>query len=151
MTAWLDNLIPLKAPRLDEHQLAGWQPKAVAMQELGCRILADQRVPVDGGVSLSADVYTSKRPGRYPAIVMFAAYSHELHTAGIPTGSNEIGSPPIFTDRGYAPVVRAASPGRRSSRGAVADIARLPKSKGTEQHDVPAGATELTRLYTEAG
>jgi hypothetical protein len=30
MTAWLDNLIPLKAPRLDEHQLAGWQPKAVA-------------------------------------------------------------------------------------------------------------------------
>jgi putative CocE/NonD family hydrolase len=36
---------------------------------------------------------------------MFAAYSRELHTAGIPTGSNEIGSPPIFTDRGYATVV----------------------------------------------
>ncbi len=105
MTAWLDNLIPLKAPRLDEHQLAGWQPRTVAMQGLGCRLLADQRVPVDGGVSLSADVYTPKRPGRYPAIVMFAAYSHELHTAGVPTGSNEIGSPPIFTDRGYATVL----------------------------------------------
>lgn len=105
MTAWLDNLIPLKAPRLDEHQLAGWQPRTVAMRGLGCRLLADQRVPVDGGILLSADVYTPKRPGRYPAIVMFAAYSHELHTAGIPTGSNEIGSPPIFTDRGYVTVV----------------------------------------------
>ena len=31
MPAWLDNLIPLKAPRLDlEHQFAGWRPKAVA-------------------------------------------------------------------------------------------------------------------------
>ena len=105
MTAWLDNLIPLKAPRLDQHQLAGWQPAAAAMQGLGCRVLADQRVPVDGGVSLSADVYTPKRPGRYPAILAFAAYNHDLHTAGVPTGSNEIGSPPIFTDRGYAHVV----------------------------------------------
>ena len=115
------------------------------LQGLGCRLLADQRVPVEGGVSLSADVYTPKRPGRYPAIVMFAAYSHELHTAGIPAGSNEIGSPPVFTDRGYAQVVltrrgmgrsegeagiffnrrtstitSAASPGRRRSRGATA-------------------------------
>jgi len=105
VTAWLDNLIPLKAPHLAEHQLAGWQPATVAMQGLGCRLLADQRVPVDGGVSLSADVYTPKRPGRYPAVVMFAAYCRELHTAGVPTGSNEIGSPPIFTDRGYAVVV----------------------------------------------
>ena len=105
MSAWLDNLIPLKAPRLDAHQLAGWQPTTVALQGLGCRLLADQRVPVEGGVSLSADVYTPKRPGRYPAIVQFAAYSRELHTAGVPTGSNEIGSPPVFTDRGYAQVV----------------------------------------------
>lgn len=105
MTAWLDNLIPLKAPRLDEHQLAGWQPKAVAMQKLGCRLQADQRVPVDGGVSLSADVYTPKPPGRYPAVLMFSAYNHELNTAGVPAGSNEIGSPPLFTDRGYAVVV----------------------------------------------
>ena len=105
MTAWLDNLIPLKAPRLEEHQLAGWQPKTVAMQGLGCRLLADQRVPVDGGVSLSADVYTPKRPGRYPAIVQFAAYTRELHTAGVPAGNNEIGSPPVFTGRGYTQVV----------------------------------------------
>jgi hypothetical protein len=105
MAAWLDNLIPLKAPRLDDHQLAGWRPKAVAMQGLGCRLLADQRIPVDDGISLSADVYVPKRPGRYPAIVQFGAYSRELHTAGLPTGSNEIGAPPVFTDRGYAQVV----------------------------------------------
>jgi len=106
MSAWLDNLIPLKAPHLDlDRQFAGWRPTTVAVQGLGCRLLADQRVPVDGGVSLSADVYTPKRPGRYPAIVQFAAYSRELHTAGVPTGSNEIGSPPVFTDRGYAQVV----------------------------------------------
>lgn len=105
MSVWLDNLIPLKAPRPDAHQLAGWQPTTMALQGLGCRLLADQRVPVDDGVSLSADVYTPKRPGRYPAIVQFGAYSRELHTAGVPTGSNEIGSPPVFTDRGYAQVV----------------------------------------------
>jgi putative CocE/NonD family hydrolase len=106
MAAWLDNLIPLKAPRLDDHrQLAGWRPKTIAMQGLGCRLLADQRIPVDDGVSLSADVYRPKQPGRHPAIVQFAAYSRELHTAGLPTGSNEIGAPPIFTDRGYAQVV----------------------------------------------
>ena len=105
MSVWLDNLIPLKAPPPDEHQLAGWQPTTMALQGLGCRLLADQRVPVDDGVSLSADVYTPKRPGRYPAIVQFGAYSRELHTAGVPTGSNEIGSPPVFTDRGYAQVV----------------------------------------------
>lgn len=105
MSAWLDNLIPLKAPHLAEHQLAGWQPRAAAMRGLGCRLLADQRVPVDGDVTLSADVYTPRAPGRYPAIVMFSAYSRELHTAGVPAGSNEIGSPPIFTDRGYAVVV----------------------------------------------
>jgi predicted acyl esterase len=73
MSAWLDNLIPLKAPRLDAHQFAGWQPMTVALQGIGCRLLADQRVPVEGGLSLSADVYTPKRPGRYPAIVQFAA------------------------------------------------------------------------------
>lgn len=106
MSAWLDNLIPLKVPHLDlDRQFAGWRPTIVAAQGLGCRLLADQRVPVDGRVSLSADVYTPKRPGRYPAIVQFAAYSRELHTAGVPTGSNEIGSPPVFTDRGYAQVV----------------------------------------------
>lgn len=105
MPAWLDNLIPLKAPRLDHEQYAGWTPRAVARAGLGCRLLADERIPVAGGVTLSADVYVPKTPGRYPAIVQFAAYSRELHTAGVPTGSNEIGSPPVFTDRGYGQVV----------------------------------------------
>lgn len=106
MGAWLDNLIPLKAPALDPHQqFAGWQPKPPVHAGLGCRLLADQRIPVEGGVTLSADVYTPKVPGRYPAIVQFAAYSRELHTAGIPTGSNEIGAPPVFTGHGYGQVV----------------------------------------------
>ncbi len=99
-----DNLIPLK-PSLSGEQLAGWAPGAPAMQGLGCQVLANQRIPVEGGITLSADVYLPEVPGRYPAIVQFAAYSKELHTAGVPTGTNEIGAPPVFTDRGYAQVV----------------------------------------------
>lgn len=106
MGAWLDNLIPLKAPALDPaHQYAGWQPAPPVHEGLGCHLLADQRIPVGDGVTLSADVYTPRVPGRYPAIVQFAAYSRELHTAGIPTGSNEIGAPPVFTNHGYGQVV----------------------------------------------
>ncbi len=105
MGEWLDNLVPIKAPALDHEQLAGWQPGSPAAQGLGCRLLADRRIPVAGGVTLSADVYVPRIPGRYPAVVQFAAYSRELHTAGMPTGSNEIGCPPVFTDRGYGQVV----------------------------------------------
>jgi predicted acyl esterase len=140
MTAWLDNLIPLKPPRIEEHQLAGWQPTTVAMQGLGCRLLADQRVPVDSGVSLSADVYTPKRPGRYPAIVSFAAYSHELHTAGVPTGSNEIGSPPIFTDRGYAHVVLSRRGMGRS--GGEAGIFLGPQDVDDHAHSIAWAAEQ---------
>ncbi|WP_322097588.1 CocE/NonD family hydrolase [Nakamurella alba] len=60
---------------------------------------------MDGDITLHADVYVPKVDGRYPAVVSFGAYSTELHTAGAPTGSNEIGSPPVFTDRGYCPVI----------------------------------------------
>lgn len=105
MGFWLDNLIPLKAPELTHEQLAGWQPTCAAAEGLGCRLLADERIEVTGSVTLSADVYVPRVPGRYPAIVQFAAYSREMHTAGMPTGSNEIGAPPVFTDRGYAQVV----------------------------------------------
>ncbi|WP_443209382.1 CocE/NonD family hydrolase [Rhodococcus rhodochrous] len=86
-------------------QYAGWTPGPPAMHGLGQRMLPDRQIPVDDGVTLHADVYLPEREGRYPAVVSFAAYSTEYHTAGIPTGSNEIGSPPVFTDRGYAPVV----------------------------------------------
>jgi putative CocE/NonD family hydrolase len=75
------------------------------MSGLGQRTLPDQRIPVGGGAELHADVYLPRETGRYPAVISFGAYSTERHTAGIPTGSNEIGSPPVFTDRGYAPVV----------------------------------------------
>ena len=90
-------------------QYAGWKPRSVARRGLGNRTLVGQRVPVAGGVTLNADVYTPAETAlhgaRYPAVVCFAAYSTERHTAGIPTGSNEIGSPPVFTDRGYCPVI----------------------------------------------
>jgi uncharacterized protein len=105
MPEWLDNLIPLKIPRLDHGQLAGWRPTRAAAQGLGCRLLADRRIEVAPGVSLSADVYIPKAPGRYPAVLQFSAYTRELHTAGLPTGSNEVGCPPVFTDRGYAQIV----------------------------------------------
>ncbi|GAA4903146.1 hypothetical protein EV188_1011166 [Actinomycetospora succinea] len=96
--------IPLKGSTAGR-QYAGWTPRALAAEGLGNRVLADQRIPVSGGATLHADVYTPATPGRYPAVVSFAAYSTETHTAGIPTGSNEIGSPPVFTDRGYCSVI----------------------------------------------
>ncbi|GAA4800433.1 hypothetical protein GCM10023200_41630 [Actinomycetospora chlora] len=96
--------IPLK-PSTAGPQYAGWTPRAVAMEGLGDAVHAGQRVPVGDGVTLNADVYTPAVAGRYPAVVSFAGYSTEWHTAGIPTGSNEIGSPPVFTDRGYCPVI----------------------------------------------
>ena len=104
MSKFWDNIIQIK-PSLAGIQLAGWLPRPPATSGKGCRLLADQRVKVDEGVSLSADVYLPKTPGRYPAVVVFSAYNKELHTAGLPTGSNEIGSPPVFADRGYAPVI----------------------------------------------
>ncbi|WP_421999304.1 CocE/NonD family hydrolase [Reyranella sp.] len=105
MPSWLDNLISIKPPALVHEQLAGWTPTRAEREGLGCRLLADQRIPVDDATTLSVDVYVPRVAGRYPAIVQFAAYSRELHTAGVPTGSNEIGSPPVFTSRGYAQVV----------------------------------------------
>ncbi|NMO88560.1 CocE/NonD family hydrolase [Actinomycetospora sp. TBRC 11914] len=96
--------IPLK-PSTAGPQYAGWEPRGSVHSGLGCRALPGQRVPVAGGAELNADVYLPETPGRYPAVVSFGAYSTETHTAGVPTGSNEIGSPPVFTDRGYAPVV----------------------------------------------
>jgi putative CocE/NonD family hydrolase len=62
-------------------------------------------IPVGDGVSVAADVCTPKASGRYPAVVVFAAYSKELQTSGAPTGTNETGSPPVFTDRGYIHII----------------------------------------------
>jgi uncharacterized protein len=107
MAAWLDNLIPLRA-RLNHLQLAGWQPRRVADEGLGCRLLADVMIPMKDGTRLSADVYLPKKPGRYPVILQFSAYNRDLHTIGVPKGTNEIGSPPIITGRGYVQVVVTA-------------------------------------------
>jgi uncharacterized protein len=76
-----------------------------AKSGLGCVLYADQMIPVDDGVSLAADVYTPKVQGRYPAILVYSGYNKELQSSGAPTGTNEIGSPPVFTNRGYAHVV----------------------------------------------
>jgi uncharacterized protein len=114
---WLDNLIPLHA-RLNEHQLAGWTPSAVAEQGLGCRLLADVPIPMPDGVQLAADVYTPARASRHPVILQFAPYNLDLHTAGIPNAANAVGSPPIATDRGYVQaIVTARGVGR--SQGAL--------------------------------
>ena len=99
-----DNLIPLKGG-LFGHQLAGWTPGPPAKSGLGCRIIADQMIEVAPSISLAADVYVPKVPGRYSAIISFAAYSKELQAAGVPAGNNETGSPPVFTDRGYVHVI----------------------------------------------
>lgn len=107
MGVWLDNLIPLKS-RLNHLQLAGWQPGRVAEQGLGCRLLADVMIPMKDGTKLSADVYLPKKPGRYPVILQFSAYNRDLHTIGVPKGTNEIGSPPVITGRGYVQVVVTA-------------------------------------------
>ena len=72
---------------------------------MGCRVLADQMILVEAGVTLAADVYLPKVTGRYPAVIAFAAYSKELQATGAPTGTNETGSPPVFTDRGYVHVI----------------------------------------------
>ncbi|SDC86739.1 hypothetical protein SAMN05216410_2427 [Sanguibacter gelidistatuariae] len=86
-------------------QYAGWTPRAAAFEGMGQRMLPDQAISVSDGAVLHADVYLPQSEGRYPAVLSFAAYSTERLTAGIPAGSNEIGSPPVFTDRGYAPVI----------------------------------------------
>jgi predicted acyl esterase len=99
-----DNLVPLKGGLFGD-QLAGWTPGPPAKAGLGCRILANQMIEVAPSVSLAADVYVPKVPGRYPAIISFAAYSKELQAAGVPAGNNETGSPPVFTDRGYIHVI----------------------------------------------
>lgn len=97
-------MIDLKASTAGR-QYAGWAPTRAAMHGLGSRMLPDQLVPVADGADLHTDVYLPKAAGRYPAVVMFGGYSTELPTAGVPMGSNEIGSPPVFTDRGYCPVI----------------------------------------------
>ena len=99
-----DNLIPLKGGLFGD-QLAGWTPGSPVKSGLGCRILANRMIEVAPSISLAADVYVPKVAGRYPAIVSFSAYSKELQPAGVPSGNNETGSPPIFTDRGYIHVI----------------------------------------------
>jgi uncharacterized protein len=101
---FLDNLIPVRTG-LPEPQTAGWTPGPPVYSGLGCVVHADQMIPVADGISLAADICTPKRDGRYPAVVLFAAYSHQLQATGAPTGTNETGSAPVFTDRGYVHVV----------------------------------------------
>ena len=117
----LDNLVPLKKGLFGE-QTAGWTPGRPAMQGLGCLLLADQMIPVAPGVSLAADIYLPKVPGRYPAVVLFAAYTKELHTAGVPAGTNEVGSPPVYKTWASSTCTNSAvtSSSRRPPRPSIA-------------------------------
>ncbi|MCC2596978.1 CocE/NonD family hydrolase [Pusillimonas sp. MFBS29] len=99
-----DNVVPLRGG-IHGPQLAGWTPGPAVRTGLGCRLYSDQMIQVDDGISLAADVYTPKAAGRYPAILAFSAYGKELQSSGAPTGTNETGSPPVFTDRGYAHII----------------------------------------------
>lgn len=72
----MDLTIPLKGSTAGP-QYAGCQPRTLATQGLGNRVLAGQRVPAGDDVTLDADVDTPKTPGRYPAVVAFAADSSE--------------------------------------------------------------------------
>lgn len=99
-----DNVVRLKGG-FHGPQLAGWTAGPPVRSGLGCSVLADQMIPVAAGVSLACDVYLPKATGRYPAVVSFAAYSKELQSSGAPTGTNETGSSPVFTDRGYAHLI----------------------------------------------
>ena len=87
-----DNLIAPKGG-LFGAQLAGWTPGPAAKSGLGCRVLADQTIEVAPSICLAADVYVPKVPGRWPAVIAFAAYSKELQAAGVPAGNDETGSP----------------------------------------------------------
>jgi uncharacterized protein len=103
-TPYSDNLIPLKTD-LSQQQTADWTPGAPVMSGLGCTMHADQMIPVAEGIALAADIATPSKPGRYPAVVVFSAYSHQLQSSGAPTGTNETGEGPVFADRGYVHVV----------------------------------------------
>lgn len=114
-----DNLIPLRGDTSGP-QLAGWTPGPPVRRGLGCVVYADQMIRVAADICLAADVCTPREPGRYPAVVTFAAYGKELQSSGAPTGSNEAGSPPVFTDRGYVHItVSRRGMGRSQGQSAI--------------------------------
>lgn len=120
MGSVLDNLLPLRG-RLNHRQYAGWTPSRFADSGLGCRLDADVGISMDDGTRLSADVYRPARSGKYPAIVQISAYNKELHSVGMPKGTNEVGSPPVITDRGYVQVL-ASRRGMGRSAGVSGDF-----------------------------
>jgi hypothetical protein len=60
MSTW--HLMAMKAPRLGDHQLAGWQPRTVAMQGLGRRLRAT-RCTTDRGATSSYAAMTGDGGG----------------------------------------------------------------------------------------
>jgi predicted acyl esterase len=133
-----DNLITPKGG-LSRPQLAGWTPGAPARSGLGCRVLANEMIEVAPSVSLAADVYLPKAAGRYPAVIAFAAYSKELQSTGAPAGNNETGSPPIFTDRGYAHVIATR---RGMGRSGGADAVFLNETDAADHASIIRWASE---------
>jgi putative CocE/NonD family hydrolase len=111
----LDNFIPLHG-RINHAQYAGWEPTRFADSGLGCHLESDVGIPMADGTLLSADVYRPRKSGRYPVIVQVSAYNKELHASGLPKGTNEVGSPPVITDRGYVQVL-ASRRGMGRSQG----------------------------------
>lgn len=69
------------------------------------RLAADQPITLRDGTVLRVDVYAPARGGPHPVLLSVAAYNKELHTSGLPTGTNEIGLPHYLASHGYVHVV----------------------------------------------
>jgi uncharacterized protein len=125
----LENLLsPTKG--LNGEQTAGWTPGPPVHTGLGCVMHSDQMVPVAEGVSLAAEICTPATTGRYPAVVVFSAYSHQLQASGAPTGTNESGSPAVFTDRGYNHVLAS----RRGMGRSQGESVEMFSAQDTDDH-----------------
>ena len=67
-----DNLISLKTD-LDRPANRWMDTRSAVHTGLGCRVHADQMIPLADGIALAADSYTPKVTGQYPAVVVVAA------------------------------------------------------------------------------
>jgi uncharacterized protein len=129
---WAENLIGLKddlGPQSGE-QTAGWTPGPPVHSGLGCVVHSDQMIPVAASISLAADIYTPRVRGRYPTVVVYAAYSHQLQTSGAPIGTNETGAPSVFTGRGYNHVIVS----RRGMGRSQGESVELFSDQDTDDH-----------------
>ena len=94
--------------RLGEHRFAAAQDwRTITTPRVKVRLDADQAITLRDGTVLRADVYRPASGGPCPVLLSSAAYNKELHSSGLPTGTNEIGLPYYLASHGYVHVVVA--------------------------------------------